>query len=339
MVEDDAKEMDQATIDDMAAEEAAARRDHLALEQQQADFEREERDFEEQMSALAEQVEGQRRAAASRSWDDWAMYDEMHRPRGSRKRQYVDVTGPGAQVVGQALRLRASSSGMVRLSMRIGMESSSEAETIPAASTSVPTSGEPTGGLEASSVVPMDFQGFQRLFQEWRSKQIDDDEVRKRYGPSTLDLLEAQLLVVEDGRATTQGAEAGGLADTLLDAIVEEAGHAQRCLGEPGGEPESRVVPAVQQPEVAATSSGATWKEGQLCAGLVTGVLTDVSSGSMDVVPLVTGRVEGEGEVVGASEEGVAEEDTDEEEREWQELLGARAVGGWGGKSRRDRSD
>ena len=103
--------------------------------------------------------------------------------------------------------------------------SSSEAETPSCTGLSVRWEQSVPGGHGpgAEPGIPLDFQGFQTVFDHWRAKRIGDEEVRQKYGDTTLELLQAQLWGVRDGEPLRETQNAEGLAETLLDVIVEEA--------------------------------------------------------------------------------------------------------------------
>ncbi|CAE7945643.1 unnamed protein product, partial [Symbiodinium sp. KB8] len=327
---------DPSVIEELAREEAAEQRDRAALEKQQADFEREQQEYDERMAAFAEEMSERAKSEACRTWDDWALWDEMHGPRRGRKRPYLEVSGEGARVVGQSLRFSTgASSSSARMVIRFGMESSSEAETVPIPSPEV----VPPAGTKASSAqIPLDFQAFQQVFDQWRANKLTGEEVKARFGEDTLELLEAQLWGMQDSAPVgpVGSPDATGLADTLLDAIVEGASATSSVSQSMR---EGRQLGVAEE----VSDKGLDAEDGRNCAkgphGEPVGVhdarvveleegLSGVSQG--DVHNLHT-ELDGE---------GLAPEDTDEEEQEWREMLGARSAGDVNLKARRrDRSD
>ena len=334
---------DPAVIDELANDEAAERRDREALEHQQELYEKEEQEYEDHMVAMAEEVEEKAKAEACRAWDDWALWDEMHAPRRARRRPFVEIEGEGAVVQGNTMRFRSSSStssGYVKLGIRFGMESSSsEAETIPARGSALVEQGVRGGHRPAPEHgVPLDFQGFQDVFDKWRAKQIGDEEVRQQYGDTTLELLQAQLWEVRDVKPAMESQNAEGLADTLLDVIVEEASVEMTVEGGTG------VVAMGEQGSHEGAGGhdvGGAGHDGNAPCDPTGGVHCG-DGGDIGCLGAAGagGAREAEMEEVGSGGgEGVLE-DTDEEEQEWRELVGARFAGGSVRRyGTRDRSD
>ena len=154
-------------------------------------------------------------------------------------------------------------------------------------------------------------------------------------------MLEAQLWGIQD--STPGGvpgpADANGLADTLLDAIVEGASASvsesqatvqarRRDAVETSGD---EGVAEVEEPaERGGVGEPGGDPVGVSAHGVVESGAGALGGGSADVM----------GPQVEMDGEGVALEDTDEEEQEWREMLGARSAGDVNLKARRrDRSD
>ena len=333
---------DPAVIEEMASDELAERRDRAALEHQQELYEKEEQEYEDHMVALAEEVAEKAKAEACRAWDDWALWDEMHAPRRPRRRPFVEIEGEGAVMQGNTMRFKAcssTSSGYVKLGIRFGMESSSsEAETLPAqGSVSVEQSVPGGHGPGAEPGIPLDFQGFQTVFDHWRAKRIGDEEVRQKYGDTTLELLQAQLWGVRDGEPLRETQNAEGLAETLLDVIVEEASVEVPMEGGNGVEASGEQKGREGQGSQGAADTSPDGDAPSDLPGVDYG-----GAGGGEECPVVAGdggAEEAEREEVGSGGEEVVE-DTDEEEREWRELVGARFAGDSVRRyGKRDRSD
>ena len=94
----------------------------------------------------------------------------------------------------------------------------------------VPASPQQTG-ME-SCVVPLQFEEFMRLYEQWSAGGISGELVKTKYGPATLEMLETQQMVQEGALDDTPHARGGDgqhrpdtattlQADTLLDAMLE----------------------------------------------------------------------------------------------------------------------
>ena len=64
----------------------------------------------------------------------------------------------------------------------------------------VPASPQQTG-ME-SCVVPLQFEEFMRLYEQWSAGGISGELVKTKYGPATLEMLETQQMVQEGAPPT-----------------------------------------------------------------------------------------------------------------------------------------
>ena len=85
-------------------------------------------------------------------------------------------------------------------------------------------------------VFPLEFGAFQALYDDWTRGCIRDEEIRDRYGPAALEMIQAQHIVVSEGTqvvadlpsvanapgSESQGAPATGSAgdETFLDTLL-----------------------------------------------------------------------------------------------------------------------
>ena len=208
----------------LAADQEETRRDDEALARQQELYEAEEslhyRGLEEGVHRELEL----RASQEAQSWDDWALYDEMNngRPRG-RKRAYLAITVDAAGASGSEgppHRWKIPFSPRVGRVMTVDLqyeeerdEGLSDASTVrPAALVHQERVAEADGAEGAGpagqhlshdslgdGAFPLEFNAFQALYDEWTRGCIRDEEVRDRYGPAALDMLQAQHIVVSEG--------------------------------------------------------------------------------------------------------------------------------------------
>ena len=211
-------------IAQLASDQEEARRDEMALAAQQAFYETEEDQYYKGVEEAVQQEIGVLEAQAAKSWDDWALYDEMHRaPPAKRRRPCLDVVVrqgvQGGQDRERSWRIPfvAGTAGSVTLSFGYMDESEGEPATSEASTVAVP--GGPHGALRAGhagagvaspnmptedgrgddGAVPMEFTEFQMLYDQWARGEVADTAVKARYGASTLDMLQAQHIVVQEG--------------------------------------------------------------------------------------------------------------------------------------------
>ena len=211
-------------IAQLASDQEETRRDEMALAAQQALYETEEDQYykgvEEAVHKEIEVLEAQ----AAKSWDDWALYDEMHRaPPTKRRRPCLDVVVrqgvKGGQDRERSWRIPfvAGATGSVTLSFGYmdeseGEPASSEASTIavPGRPHGAPGVGRAEPGASNQSMqaedgqgddgaIPMEFTEFQALYDQWARGEVADAMVKARHGASTLDMLQAQHIVVQEG--------------------------------------------------------------------------------------------------------------------------------------------
>ncbi|CAE7687340.1 unnamed protein product [Symbiodinium necroappetens] len=197
----------------LVADQEENRRDEEALREQQERFEAEESRYYEGVEAVvAAEVELQT-SRACQNWDDWAVWDEMNRPR-SRKRAFLEVTvsAPGDEGGGQRWSVPFDPNSGQQVVLKFhklevepeeaggheiragdhGDSAGSDASTIPAASGALPR--EPCQ-LPACGV-PLEFQQFQMVCEQWNAGQLSNDAVKQRFGVDTLELLETQKIVL-----------------------------------------------------------------------------------------------------------------------------------------------
>ena len=207
-------------IEQLAADQNETRGDDVALAAQQALFEAEEdtyyRGVEEVVSG---ELEAQA-ARAARSWDDWALHDEMYQAGPKpRKRPCLEIMvsgGAGDDAQGSERRWKvpfAARGGRVVLSfgyMEMGEAAPSETSTVPVHVDPVTGAGvrqEKAAGTEHLSTtigdghglegaIPMDFPAFQELYEGWVRGDVSDAAVAEQHGQATLELLQAQRIVV-----------------------------------------------------------------------------------------------------------------------------------------------
>ena len=65
-------------------------------------------------------------------------------------------------------------------------------------------SGQP---LSSHGDIPMEFTEFQKLYDRWVGGGISDQAVRMEFGAATLEMMEAQRIVVCDAGSQREGAE------------------------------------------------------------------------------------------------------------------------------------
>ena len=169
---------------------------------------------------------------ACREWDDWAVWDEMNRPAPrNRKRAFLEVTvgsvdvadgggrswsvpfdpQSGHQVVLKFHKAEVDHEGVGGRVTRLGDpagSAGSEASTIPAFSGGPPHEVPECG-------VPLEFQQFQKVYEQWNEGQLSNDDVKQQFGMDTLELLETQKIVVGGESCRGQAAWNGSSVDAV----------------------------------------------------------------------------------------------------------------------------
>ncbi|CAE7794274.1 Clcn7 [Symbiodinium necroappetens] len=200
-----------AEVARLVADQEENRRDEEALREQQERFEAEESKYYEGVEAVvAAEVELQT-SRACKEWDDWAVWDEMNRPIRSRKRAFLEVmvSSPGGegggqrwsvpfdphsgqQVVLKFYKSEVEPEGVGGRETRTGdpaESAGSDASTIPASGGDLPREVPACG-------VPLEFQQFQKVYEQWNEGQLSNDAVKQQFGVDTLELLETQKIVL-----------------------------------------------------------------------------------------------------------------------------------------------
>ena len=219
-------------LEDLAEEQDKERRDQVAMEEAQARHEQEETDYYVSAEKAILATMGEEEARAMQQWDDWALFDEMNSaPARSRKRPFVSVTmgpGPGAGGEARTFKLPLVVGRPVAVHVVVGQSYEVDEDnvtTVAAGPTAVRIRGVPESdmangatGPEAHETrpvtgVPLDFAEFQVAYGQWQTGSISDDDVITQYGPATLDMMQAQkiLLQEEDGKMGNSGGEGPGL--------------------------------------------------------------------------------------------------------------------------------
>ena len=188
-----------------------------------------------------------RAARDAQTWDDWALFDEMHHG-GSRGRKRpclaitVDADGASGSAGPPRRWMIPFNPGVGRV-LTVGFDYMDETnEATSDASTVRPASPERKGlhkaedseGVESSrgrqrsqgptnhGEFPLDFGDFQALYEVWTQGGMCDEVIRERYGPATLDMLQAQHIVVTEGtQVLASRTEAAGSASHGMDGIPE----------------------------------------------------------------------------------------------------------------------
>ncbi|CAE7265287.1 lolT1 [Symbiodinium sp. CCMP2592] len=237
-------------------EQQLERRDSKAMDDAQAAFEYEEDLY---YKGVEKAVEEHMRAEEShnyQAWDDWALYDEMHGPRArvKRRRLMLEVSvGPreGQPGTSQTVRVPWTSTGsQVVVTMQTKMESDDED------ATTVRASPGRSGGAD----IPLDFGEYMDLFTQWSQGMVSSAEVKTRYGETTLDMLETQMVV-----------KAGALDDED-DGDTDEPG--QGSLGVGGVGPIVRDPGDVQPLSTGSVSEGMGANASQRAETLLDAVLS-----------------------------------------------------------------
>ena len=230
-------------IEQLAADQNETRGDDVALAAQQALFEAEEDTYYRGVEEVVSRELEAQAARAARSWDDWALHDEMYQasPR-PRKRPCFEIMvsgGAGDDAQGSERRWKvpfAARGGRVVLSfgyMEMGEAAPSETSTAPVHVDPVTGAGvrqEEAAGTEHLSTtigdghglegaIPMDFPAFQELYECWVRGDVSDAAVAEQHGQATLELLQAQRIVVSSDLpgATPGDRPEGGLNHSPLE--------------------------------------------------------------------------------------------------------------------------
>ena len=220
-------------VEQLAADQEEARQDAAAEARHQELFEDDEEQYYRGVEALvAHEVEA-RASREAQAWDDWAMFSEMNQAARGRKRPCLEiavrpVASGGADGAERCWKIPFVP-GKDQLVLGLGyMEHEatySEASTVPAGGGQRCGEGDAVraGGGAASleefgctaaqvedGAIPLGFEEFQGLYDRWRKQQVDDAEVRRMYGLSTLEMLEAQHIVVTEGTQIEASSAPGG---------------------------------------------------------------------------------------------------------------------------------
>ena len=222
-------------VEQLAADQEETRQDAAAEVRQQELFEAEEEQYYRGVEAVVANEVAAQASREAQAWDDWAMFSEMNQAARGRKRPCLEVTVRPA-TCGDADGARRCWKipfvpGRDQLVLELGyMEHAathSEASTVPAGGgrpcrdggAVVPDGGQASNespGCTATKgedgAIPLGFEEFQDLYEKWRQQQVGDEEVRRCYGLSTLEMLEAQHIVVTEGTQTEAGAALGGVS-------------------------------------------------------------------------------------------------------------------------------
>ena len=268
---------EEQVIDQLAADQEEARGDDMALAAQQALFEAEEETYYRGVEeAVNRELESQA-AQTARSWDDWALHDEMYgtssRPR---KRPCLDImVCDGAGEVSQGTERRwkvpfSARGGRVTLSfgyMDEGDAAPSEASTVlvhadqerGGGMTGTASSAQPVpllgggNGPGSTGEIPLEFPAFQQLYDRWVRGETSDADIVAKYGAATLELLQAQRIVVShELPSQDQGGEPHGESHHSEPAGMEK----------PGGPAESATPLAMSSSSSTGEAEGAHLGQG-----------------------------------------------------------------------------
>ena len=219
-------------LEDLVEEQDKERRDQVAMVEAQAQHEQEETDYYVSAEKAVLETMEEEEARAMQQWDDWALFDEMNSaPARSRKRPFVSVTmgpGPGAEGEARTFRLPLVAGRPMAVHVVVGQSYEVDEDnvtTVAVGPIAAGIRGMPEGDMvngatepEAHEIgpltgVPLDFAEFQVAYGQWQTGSISDDDVITQYGPATLDMMQAQkiLLQEEDGKMGYSGKEGPGL--------------------------------------------------------------------------------------------------------------------------------
>ena len=219
-------------LEDLAEEQDKERRDQVAMVEAQAQHEQEETDYYVSAEKAVLETMEEEEARAMQQWDDWALFDEMNSaPARSRKRPFVSVTmgpGPGAEGEARTFRLPMVVGRPMAVHVVVGQSYEVDEDnvtTVAAGPIAAGIRGVPEGGMVNGATepqghetgpitgVPLDVAEFQVAYGQWQTGSISDDDVITQYGPATLDMMQAQkiLLQEEDGKMGHSGQEGPGL--------------------------------------------------------------------------------------------------------------------------------
>ncbi|CAE7889723.1 hypothetical protein AK812_SmicGene6044 [Symbiodinium microadriaticum] len=217
------------------------------------------------VEAAVESAVAAQAARDARTWDDWALHDEMYATPRSRKRLCLEITvgcDDGASGEQRTMRVPMEPGKGLQVQLRIeqmqvempGVEGElepSEVSTVPAclgheadrlegterdaaeatqasgAGQEGPAGALGAGGEQGTAVcqVPVEFHEFQQVYEQWQSGLLSMEAVRARYGCATVDLLEAQHIVMGSCGVSQLEQESPaeviqGSTDTLLDTML-----------------------------------------------------------------------------------------------------------------------
>ena len=213
-----------ADLAELDADQAEARRDAAALQHQQELFEEEESRYYQGVEAAVQAELSRAEAQACRDWDDWALWDSMYNsPVRGRKRTFLNVSvSSGATSSAQvwSVPVDGLAGQQITLSFRTVVEAveghdntcgsgspDSGATTVPAAVDSLRVLPPPGG-------VPLEFPQFQAVYESWSQGHLSAEAVQAQYGPETLELIEAQKIVI------SAEAETGPARDEMAAGVV-----------------------------------------------------------------------------------------------------------------------
>ena len=162
-----------------------------------------------------------RQAAEYQSWEDWVIQNDMGKSGnlgpGRRKRKVLDVEMHGGSMEGprwvrqQRIVMPEQGEVNIRLAASVVEEvPESEIETVVA---DIPQNqGTAQGALQVSE--EMDFDQFVTHYEAWRSGELPEQEVLRRFGRDVLTMMQAQRVVggATNGRGrlrATNGSNAG----------------------------------------------------------------------------------------------------------------------------------
>ena len=238
-----------ADVEQLAADQEEARQDAAAEARQQELFEADEEQYYRGVEAMvAHEVEA-RASREAQAWDDWAMFSEMNQAARGRKRSCLEITvrpvacggADGAERCWKIPFVPGTDQLVLGFGYMDHEATHSEASTVPAGGgqrIGEGVAGRAAGGVASSDkpgctaanigdgAIPLGFEEFQGLYNRWRQQQVDDEEVRRLYGDSTLEMLEAQHIVV------TEGTQMEGNA--APDGLCSHAGHNGSVIVPPG---------------------------------------------------------------------------------------------------------
>ena len=234
--------IEEREIAQLASDQEENRRDEMALAAQQALYEDEEDKYYKGVEEVVQREMDAREAQAAKSWDDWALYDEMHRARPpKRRRSCLDIVvrqeaqGSRGQERHWRIPFAADKGGHIMLSF--GHMEDGEGESVPSEASTVPVPRGPSGGLDEGEAgpdlgnrslqmgagrdpegaIPLEFSEFQQLYDSWTHEAVTDAAVLDQFGAPTLEMLQAQRIVVHEG---TQVIAAGPVE--AVDRSVEQ---------------------------------------------------------------------------------------------------------------------